>query len=457
MGDDAAQGIRDGEKENMIKAAGRIVLAVCLAAAGAAASPQETMKDQALKALRAGRYAQVVRLCTDALRSAPEDEDLLFLLARARAYGDDYTGALQTLDLLVRKSPKNTDYLLLRARIESWRGNVAVAQAGFDEVLKMSPGNPEALSGLGSIAVRKGDMSVAERYYLGSLARDPRNPEVHFALGNVYLWQGAFAKARESYKIARELDPKNSEYKKALTRIPGRTDAGYEFRLLYQPETFTDGRESFQSGQAAFLWHLPRNGPAFVFKGERTRRFGLYDTQVGLEIYPRLWKGGSAYVDINASPGGAKLYPQVGYLLEIYQALSGSWDISAGFRRMEFEGNPVSIFIGSLGLYSGAFYTNARIYYSPKSRESKVSWLLLTRWYFQNRNYLYAGYGQGTRSMEIAATGDLDYRDVNTMMVGLNVTVFGRLHLVGSYNRLNDRVVGRNTFSIGAGYTWGRK
>jgi len=439
----------------MSNALGRIILAVCLAVAGATASSPQTVKDEALKAFRAGAYSKVVRLCTEALRGAPKDEELLFLLARARAYDGDYDGALQTLDGLIGLSPKNSDYLILRARIESWRGHRAAARAGYEEILARSPDNAEALAGLGQLASWNGDTSVAERYYLASLARDAKNPEVHYALGNVYLWQGAFAKARESYLRARELDPKNPEYKKALTRIPGRTDARYEFRLLYQPETFTDGRDSFRSGQAAFLWRLPKNGPAFVFKGEATRRFGLEDTQVGLEVYPRLWKGGSAYLDLSASPGGANLYPKYAGLLEIYQAVSGSWDISAGYRRMEFEGTSVSIVIGSVGWYAGPFYTNARVYYSPKSRESSVSWLLLTRWYFKDRNYFYGGYGQGTRSIEIAATGDLDYQDVKTMMVGLNVTVFRRMHLTASYSRLNDQGVGRNTFSIGAGYMWG--
>lgn len=440
----------------MRKTAGRIILAVCLAASAAtAAFPQETVKDQARKALRAGDYAAVVRLCTGGLLTAPEDEDLLFLLARARAYDGDYAGALRTLGALIGSSPKNTDYLMLRARIESWRGDRAAARAGYEEILALSPENAEALAGLGQLASWNGDMSVAERYYLASLARDGGNPEVHFALGNVYLWQGAFVKARESYLRARELDPRNPEYKKALTRIPGRTDARHEFRLLYQPETFTDGRDPFRSAQAAFLWRLPKRGPSLVFKGESTRRFGREDTQVGVEVYPRLWKGGSAYLDFSASPGGGSLYPKAAGLVEIYQALSGSWDISAGFRRMEFEGNPVSIVIGSIGLYAGPFYTNARVYYSPKSRESSISWLLLTRWYFKDRNYLYGGYGQGTRSIEIAATGDLDYQDVRTMMIGLNVTVFRRMHLLASFSRLNDRGVGRNTFSIGAGYLWG--
>ncbi len=439
----------------MKNAVGRIVLALGLAVAVSAAVPPETVKDQALKAFHSGDYSKVVRLCQEALRSTPEDEELLFLMSRAYAFDSHFDWALQTLDTLTRRSPKNTDYLIFRATIELWRNNVSASKAGYDEVLSLAPGNPEALAGLGRIAARKGDDSVAERYFLGSLARDSKNPEVHYELGNVYLRQGAFAKARASFLIAREIDPKTPDYTEALTRSPGRTAATYEFLLSSQPENFTDGRTSFQSGQAAFVWHLPKNGPALVLKGDRTHRYGLWDTQFGIECYPRLWKGGSAYLDLNASPGGADLYPTWAGLLEIYQALSGSWDASLGYRFMKFPSNPVSIYFGSLGVYVGPFYSCARVYYSPKSAESKISWLFLTRWYFNSLDYLYGGYGRGTRSMEITAAGDLYFKNVETAMVGISFTLFGRLHLAGSFSRLNDRNVGRNTWSIGVGYMWG--
>jgi hypothetical protein len=57
--------------------------------------------------------------------------------------------------------------------------------------------------------------------------------------------------------------------------------------------------------------------------------------------------------------------------------------------------------------------------------------------------------------MEIAAAGDLDFKDVQTMLAGFDVTVFRRIHILGSFSRLNDRGVGRNTWLIGAGYKWG--
>jgi YaiO family outer membrane protein len=455
MGADEAKRIRDGEKENMRKAAWRIGLAVWLAVAGASVFPQETMKNQALEALRAGDFTKVIRLCQDALRTSPDDEEFRFLMSRAYAYHGDYDWALQTLEPLIKRSPKNTDYLLHRARIEFWRGNAAAAKEGFEEVLKIAPQNPEGLAGLARIAAGKGDYSVAERYYLGSLAQNPNDAETHYALGLLYRWQGDFEKARASFLRARRLDPSNSEYKKAATRVPGRSESKYELRVIYQPETFTDGRTTFQSGQAAFMWRLPKNGPALIFKGDRTHRFGLWDDQFGLEAYPRLWKGASAYLDVNFSPGGAALYPRASYLAEVYQALSGAWDASIGYRFMDFESNPVSIYFGSLGLYSGPFYSCIRVYFSPESRESKISWLFLTRWYFDDRNYLFGGYGQGTRSMEIAAAGDLDFKDVQTMLAGFDVTVFRRIHILGSFSRLNDRGVGRNTWLIGAGYKWG--
>ncbi|MCX6566672.1 MAG: YaiO family outer membrane beta-barrel protein [Candidatus Aminicenantes bacterium] len=438
-----------------MKTAGlRFCLVFLLGVASAFASLQDSVKDRALKALRSGDYHTVIRLCLDALQNAPGDEEIVFLLSRAYAIGQDYDRARRTLEPLIRRSPKNTDYLLLRARIEFWNGNAAGAEAGFNEVLALSPQNAEGWAGLARIAAGKGDFSVAERFYLGSLARDPNDAEVHYALGVLYRRQGAFEKARASFKQARRLDPKNPDYKKALTRIPGRSDTAYEIRYILQPETFSDGRSSFLSGQGAYCWRLPKNGPALVFKWDQTKRFDRGDSQFGMEVYPRLWKGGSAYLDFNYSPSAA-LYPKLSYLVEIYQALSGTFDASLGYRYIKFEPNLVSVYIGSLGAYYGSYYSCLRVYLSPKSNESKISWLFLTRRYFTDRNYIFIGYGQGTRSMEIAAAGDLDFKDVKIIMAGFDWTLFRNLHLLASYCRLNDRGLGRNTFVIGAGYKWG--
>ena len=447
-------GILQRAREKMKAAGLGFYLVFLFGVANAQASLQNPVKDTALKALRSGAYHQAIRLCLDALQNAPDDEELGFLLSRAYAISQDYDRARRTLEPLIRRSPKNTDYLLLRARIEFWSGNAAAAEAGFNEVLALSPQNAEGWAGLARIAAAKGDFSVAERFYLGSLARDPNDAEVHYALGVLYRRQGAFEKAKASFKQARRLDPKNPDYKRALTRIPGRSDTAYEIRVILQPETFSDGRSPFLSGQAAFCWRPPKNGPALVFKWDQTKRFGRGDSQFGMEAYPRLWKGGSAYLDLNYS-SNAVLYPKLSYLVEIYQALSGAFDASLGYRFLKFEPNLVSVYFGSLGVYYGSFYSVLRVYFSPKSNDSKISWLFLTRRYFTDRNYIFFGYGQGSHSIDISAAGDLFFKEARTLMAGFDWTLFRNLHLLASYSRLNDRGLVRNTFVIGAGYKWG--
>lgn len=440
----------------MKKAGAGLLLLFCLSAAAVPASFQGTAKDQAVQAFRSGQFRKAVRLCREALGGGREDEEVRFILSRALAYGRNYFEALEALNPLLNAGPKNTDYLLLWARIEFWQGNVAASAAVFDEVLKIAPGHPEALGGKGRLAAARNDYPEAERLFRESLAADPRSAEIHYALGLLFRWQGEYEKARDSFLVARDLDPTNPDYKKALTRIPGRSEANHEIRLIYQPETFSDGRTPFQNGQAALFWRLPKNGPALIFKGDRTRRYGLEDSQFGMEIYPHLWKGASAYVDLNYSPGGASLYPESSGLIELYQALTGSWDVSLGCRYMKFASEKVFVTFGFFGAYVGPFYSTLRIYYSPKSTESKVSWIFLSRWYFADRNYLYGGYGRGSRSVEIVSTEELNLQDVRTMLAGIDVTVFRNLHVLGSYARLTDRGVTRNTLTVGLGYKWGK-
>ena len=263
-------------------------------------------------------------------------------------------------------------------------GESGAAQTGYEEILRIAPRNADALAGLARLAAARNDDSAAERYFLESLALAPDNAEVAYSLGLLYRWQGAFEKARECLPEARRIDPSNAEYKKALTRMPGRAETKYELRLIYQPETFTDGRADLSKRPGGFYPGACRKtGRRSSSKGNGRAGSASEDDQFGVEAYPRLWQGGSAYLDVNFSPGGAK---------SVSQGLRPSGDLPGPVRRLRRLGRvPVDGFRGGTDfdlfrlarlVFSDAFYSCARVYFSPESRESRISWLFLTRWYF---------------------------------------------------------------------------
>jgi YaiO family outer membrane protein len=417
MGGDRKEKIQIGAVENMSLSWPRFWLAILLSAGGAFAAAQDAVRDQALKALRSGDYRAAVRICLDVLRTNPDDEETGFLLSRAYAFDRKYDRAVEVLAPLILRRPANTDFLLLRARIGYWLGNLEAAEAGFNEVLGISPENSEGWAGLAQIAARKGETASAERSFLRGLKSDPKNVEALLGLGNLYRRRGEFDRAKASFEQAFLLDPGNPEVRGALTRASTRTDAPYEVRYFYQPETFNDARGTWINRQWAFQWRPPKNGPALLFKMDQTRRSGSWDTHFGLEAYPRLWTDAYAYVDIGFSPK-ARHYPHSSFLLEIYQGLAESFEVSLGYRRMNFNPEPVSVYFGSVGWYFGSFYSILRLYFSPQGSERTTSWVLQVRRYFSNRNYIFAGFGQGSHAAEIRTAGELLFRQARTYLAG---------------------------------------
>jgi YaiO family outer membrane protein len=453
MGHDRKEKIQSGAVENMIPSWPKLFLAILISTGSVFAASQDTVRDQALKALRSGDYQSAVRICLGILQANPDDEEIGFVLSRAYAFNREYARAADVLAALILRRPTNTDFLLLRARLEYWRGDLGAAEFAFNEVLGISAENAEGWAGLAQIAARKGETAAAERFFLRSLEGDPKNVEVLLGLGNLYRRRGEYDKAKASFERALLLEPSNPEVRGALTRAAGRTDAPYEVRYFHQPETFSDARGSWINRQWAFQWRPPKNGPPILFKMDQTKRAGSWDTQFGLEAYPRLWTDAYAAFDIGFS-SQARHYPHSSFLLEIYQGLAASFEVSLGYRRMNFDPKPISVYFGSVGWYFGSFYSVLRLYVSPQGAERTTSWVLQVRRYFLDRNYIFAGFGQGSHAAEIRAAGDLLFRQARTYLAGCDWTLFRHVHVQFSYTRLNDRGLGRNTFLLGAGLKW---
>jgi YaiO family outer membrane protein len=123
-------------------------------------------------------------------------------------------------------------------------------------------------------------------------------------------------------------------------------------------------------------------------------RFGRYGVQYEIDAYPGLGKGRYAFLNIGYSRSG--IFPDWRYGFQIYQNLPKATDISAGMRILDFGGDYVYIYTGTLGKYFGNSYIFLAPYLIPSeggwSRSLSVSY----RKYGDNEDQYYgirAGFG----------------------------------------------------------------
>jgi YaiO family outer membrane protein len=416
------------------------------------AQAREAAVEKASRAIAAGDYAEAVRACLDQLRSDPGDYELNLLLGRARAFSGQWDEALRIMNKMAAAYPGNADVLLFRARIESWKKNYRAAVDGYQEVLAGNPGNTEAMTGLAEVASWQGDYNKAISIYAQVRERRPDDADIYFRLGRVHLWDGNYAAARDYYRRARDHDSKNIEYQRALKTASPRWQDKFELRYEHQNESFSDGRTDYVDQRLALQLKLWPGGP-LVLKANTTDRFAGKDYQYALEFYPPLWRHAYAYIDAAYSPRAVH-FPETLFLGEIYQSLSSSWEVSLGYRRMNFSDQSVNILLGSIGRYIGRYIAFFRWYYTPDGEGEAFSWTANLRRYFADSSYVYAAYGRGSKPYDIVTLEDFKISHSWVFFAGFDWYFFRHIKLQLNYTHREERELRRNLLYLGAGYRW---
>jgi len=407
--------------------------------------------DRAQRALKLKDYPSAITICLGLLDAAPADYDVNFLLAQAYARSGDRPAAMAHLEKMDALFPGNADVLLFMARIHTWNGDYGRALSLYQKVLASAPANEEALIGTADVAARRKDHAQAQAILRRVLDGNPRSAEAYYHLGLDYQWQGNRGQARANFEKAVELVPENEDYGVFLTRATPRLRGGFELRYGHEVEAWNDGRSDFQNDRVALHFDLPRDTGVMIFKYNQTHRFDDTDRQFGLEAYPRLWSKAYGRFELNFAPK-SDAYARSSWLAEIYQGLFTSVEVSAGFQRLNFPDRPVDVYLGSLGCYLGNYYPYVRLNYSRENGNASFSWVLNTRRYFSDENYIYLGYGRGRNLLEDPAVQDLMTERGDIYAAGVVWTIARRVRLEFHFSRIAEPGLARNAFQVTTGY-----
>jgi YaiO family outer membrane protein len=413
---------------------------------------QEGKKEEALQALRTKHFSTAIKICLNELEKNPDDYDFKFILAQAYAFSNQWEKADKTITGLLKDYPENIDVLLLNARFQAWRKNYSEAKNDFKHILSLVPKNKEALMGLADTARWQGNLKEAEDIYLKLLEEAPENAEVYYKLGLLYKNMGNYAKAKMYLKKAVTISPDVLEYKNALKKIHPKFEEKLEIRYHHQIQTFNDDRKDYIDNQFNLYFNIPSIQTSLLLWLDQTKRFDTQDHQYKIELYPILWQKSYGHFYLTFSPRSIH-YPQSSYLAEIYQNFLNSAEISLGYRKMNFKENPVSIYTGSLGYYWNQFYTWLKLYYIPEKKGNSISWTANIRRYFSLDNYIFLGFGIGSRPFKIMTIEDLWTTQAQIFLAGFNFFVFKNLRIQFFYSHRNEREgLKRNSFLMITGF-----
>ncbi len=430
-----------------------LLVALLVPAAWCVAAGQESVREKAAAAIRAGDYEAAIRLCHDGLKRNHLDYELNFQLSRALAFSGRWDDALRTINDLALAHPENADVLLFRARIESWKKDYAAAEKGYAEVLRLSPENSDALTGLAEVASWRGDYEEAIALYGRIRDQEPENPEPYFRIGRVSLWEGNFAQAEANFQRALRLAPSNDEYRRALEKSKPRLLEKFELRYERQMDRFSDGRSRYLDQKLVLQMNISKNAGPFLLKFGHANRFGRNDSRFGSEFYPRLWKRSYGTIDLAFSPK-AVYYPKASFLFEVYQAIFSAAEFSLGYRRMNFNSEHIDQPLGSLGYYFGNYYAYWRWFYSGMNSGGRFAWMGNLRRYFSAENFVFLGCGRGTRPEDFVTLEDVRADQSWIFLGGFNWYFWRQLKLQVYYSLEDEPAQRRQTLFISTGFRW---
>lgn len=415
---------------------------------------QMSSTEEIRQAIRQNNFAEAIKICREKLRQDPENYELNFLLSQAYAFSNRWDEALVLLGGLAARFPQNVDVLLLRARIQSWKKNYGLAEVGYQRVLELAPANIEALTGLAELASWRGEYerSIALYEQIAALQQGQSSgmlAETFFRIGRVHLWSGNYERAREYFRRALQGDPSHQEYRRALESATPRRQEKYEFRYEHQVEDFSDDRPNYIDDRLACQIHLPRPG-TLIFRVGQTERFQQKDYQFDVELYPRLWHRAYAYLNAGYSPKAIH-FPDYSYLFEVCQGIFTSWEASMGYRRMAFATGPASVYFASLAYYFGKQMAVLRGYHTPHSEGQDFSWTVTLRRYFSSSNYVYLGYGQGSKPFDLVTYEDYLVGASRVFVGGVDWLLLKRLRLQLHYIHREEGPLTRNLLSLTIG------
>jgi YaiO family outer membrane protein len=409
--------------------------------------------DRAQRALQLKDYKSAIAICLGELELRPADYDVNFLLSQAYARSGDRDKAMAQLTKMDALFPRNADVVLFVARIHSWKGEYAKALARYREVLEFAPANEEALIGTADVAARQKEHARALSILEQVLEKNPKSADAYYHLGLLYQWEGNTGKARENFEKAVALAPGNDDYGVFLTRATPRLQKKFEIRYGHEVEDWSDGRADFQNDRLAFHLDLPRDAGVLILKYEQTHRFDETDRRFGVESYPRLWRKAYGRFELGFSPK-SDFYPRFSYLAEMYQGMLSAAEVSLGIWGMNFPDRPVTVLLGSVGYYLGNYYPCVRFNYGRENGNSSLSAVINFRRYFSRENYLYVGYGRGTRLLEDLTIQDLLPETSDIFLAGVTWYVISKVRLEFHFSAIHGNSLSRKTFQLTTGFRW---
>lgn len=324
---------------------------------------------------------------------AQDNPDAMFLKARELAFQQQYVEAHHLCDQILAINPAYHDASILKARMFAWEEQYDSARALLEKVLLQAPRNREAIAAMADLEIWSGNHKRAIRYLDLMLAEQPSNTDWLFKKALALKESGDETAAVVLLNQILSIHPSHKEAKVLLESIQsGRQrnhiGVGYRGYWFLDSEIANNRPDPWHLLYAEYGRRASLLGPV-IFRTNLAERYGLREWQVEIDAYPSIRPG--TYLYLNAGYAHeSSLFPETRFGFEFFQRLPMAFELSAGFRLLNFGTKDLLILTGSASKYFNRYYISFRPYFTKSSvanDPTAQSYYLTLRRYFSSTDH----------------------------------------------------------------------
>jgi len=308
----------------------------------------------------------------------------LLVKARKFAYDNSRAEARKICREILLRDSTYWDAAVLIGRTYAWDAKYDSARMVLNSVIRQRAGHYDAVDALIDNEVFSDNFKDAIHFADIGLSSHPDDENFLFKKAKALNYSGNSAKASDILNRILAKNPSNNDASALMLSIK-RSKMVNKLTFNYWIYTFNDV-DPWNFGSAA-IGRKTKTFGTVILRYNYARRFNNVGHQVEVDAYPAITK--DIYMYFNAGISNKKNFPFSRLSIEPYLKLPASFEISLGFRYMNFDdkriaatdSNKVMIYTGTIGKYYGDYWFSVRAYLTPGKSEWSESFYLTVRRY----------------------------------------------------------------------------
>ena len=298
--------------------------------------------------------------------------DDLIILARKAAFDEkNYDKAKGFLYRAYNQSPAYADVQIFLGRIYTWTNNYDSARFFFNNAISLKPDYEDAINAYSDMEYWNDHYALALSLVESGLRYHPSSEDLLLRKAKILTALKQYKEAESTLNNLLKINYKNAsaiELHDRIRELSIKNDISVGYDFSYFNKEFDNPWHllELEYGRVTGIGKI-------IARVNLANRFATNGAQFEMDAYPHISKTFYAYMNFGVPLNNVGIFPVFRGGFSLYANLPASFEGELGFRYLKFTGNPVFIYVASLGKYVKNWLFNEKLYLVPSDFSHTIS------------------------------------------------------------------------------------